>query len=192
VIRGRHIAFRLSNGDLTWVQADQDAEAVSAEWRALGDTIEFTITDNRIQSGGVWGESTRSVAESAEQTIEADSLAIDTPDQVLEQVRAFGAARATTEADSVRPADWIEGDTVVAHFGEVETGGRGLQRLEATGNARALYHIYTGLDTEERPAINYSRGRRIVAFFKRETLDRVNVLDEADGLFLEPQRITEP
>jgi lipopolysaccharide export system protein LptA len=192
VIRGRHIAFRLSNGDLTWVQADRDAEAVSAEWRAVGDTIEFTITDNRIQAGGVWGESTRSVAESAEQTIEADSLAIDAPDQVLEQVRAYGAARATTEADSVRPTDWIEGDTVVAHFGEFETGRRGLQRLEATGNARALYHIYPGLDTAEQPAINYSRGRRIVAFFKGETLDRVNVLDEADGLFLEPRRISEP
>lgn len=192
VIRGGHIAFRLDDGDLTWVQAERGAEAVSAEWTAAGDTIEFTIVANRIQSGGVWGDSTRSVAESARQTIEADSLAIDSPDQILEEVRAFGNARATTEADSVRQADWIEGDTVVAQFGEQVSGGRGLQRLEATGNARALYHIYASQDAEERAAINYSRGRRIVAFFRGETLDRVNVLEEADGLFLEPRRISEP
>jgi hypothetical protein len=192
LIRGAHIAFRLDQGDLTWVQAERGAEAVSAEWTAVGDTIEFTIAQNRIQSGGVWGDSTRSVAESARQTIEADSLAIDAPDQILEEVRAFGSARATTEADSVRQADWIEGDTVIAHFGGDEAGGRGLQRLEAVGDARALYHIYASADTEERPAINYSRGRRIVAFFRGESLDRVNVLEEADGLFLEPRRVTEP
>lgn len=192
VISGRHIVFRLDEGELSWVLAEQDAAATSAEWRAVGDTIEFRIADNRIQSGGVWGDSTRSVAESAEQTIVADSLAIDAPDQLLQEVRAFGTARATTKRDSVRQSDWIEGDTVVARFGELETGSRGLQRLEAVGNARALYHIYLSQDTEERPSINYSRGKRIVAFFKREALDRVNVLEEADGLFLEPRRITEP
>ncbi len=185
-IRGEHIAFRIEDGDLSWVQAERDAEAISESWTALGDTIEFTIADNKIQAGGVWGDVTRSVAQSALQTIQADSLAIDAPNQVLSEVRAYGAARAKTMPDSTKEEDWIEGDTVIARFGDLETGSRGLIMLDAAGDARAFYRVY-GEDPEQRPAINYSRGRRIMVYFRNEALDRVDIVEEADGVFLEPR-----
>jgi hypothetical protein len=190
-IRGERIAFRLEDGDLRWVQAERDADAVSAEWSAEGDTIAFSLRDDRIQAGTVWGTGTRSTAYSQQQRISADSLAIDAPDQVLTQVRGYGNARATTTVDSLLPEDWIEGDTVTAHFGPLEDEGRGLIRLEAVGNARTLYHVYSE-GILERPAINYARGRRITALFGNRTLDRVNVVDQADGVYMEPTAEIEP
>jgi hypothetical protein len=93
--------------------------------------------------------------------------------------------------DSTLAEDWIEGDSVAAHFGELEDGSRGLVRLEAAGNARTLYHIYAE-GVSERPAINYARGTRITAFFRNRALDRVNIVEQADGVYMEPTVQTEP
>jgi len=192
-IRGERLAFRIEEGEMNWVQAQRDAQALSTEWVALGDTIEFNISRNRIQSGTVWGDSSRATARSARQVIVADSLAIDAPDQVLTEIRGFGMSRATTTPEG-RPddaADWIEGDTLVARFGETGEGRRGLVMVRATWVARALYHIY-GLAPGERPAINYSRGRRITAYFMGDMLERVDVVELADGVYLEPVGTREP
>jgi hypothetical protein len=192
-IRGTRLAFRIEEGELNWVQAQQAAQALSTEWVALGDTIEFAISRNRIQAGVVWGDSTRATARSARQVIVADSLAIDTPDQVLTEIRGFGTSRATTRQEG-RPdaaADWIEGDTLVAQFGDVGDGRRGLVMVRATWVAKALYHIYAEAIGEE-PAINYSRGRRITAYFMGDVLDRVDIVEIADGVYLEPLRKPQP
>ena len=192
-IRGDRLAFRIEGGELNWVQAQQAAQALSTEWVALGDTIEFAISGNRIQAGIVWGDSSRATARSAGQVIVADSLAIDTPDQVLTEIRGFGTARATTRQEG-RPdeaADWIEGDTLVARFAEVGDGRRGLVMVQATWVAKALYHIYAEAIGDE-PAINYSRGRRITAYFKGNVLERVDIVEIADGLYLEPTGKRQP
>jgi hypothetical protein len=186
-IRGDRLAFRIEEGELNWVQAQQAAQALSTEWVALGDTIEFAIARNRIQAGLVWGDSTRATARSARQVVVADSLAIDTPEQVLTEIRGFGTSRATTRQEG-RPddaADWIEGDTLVAQFGDVGDGRRGLVMVRATWVAKALYHIYADV-MGDQPAINYSRGRRITAYFKGDVLDRVDIVEIADGVYLEP------
>ncbi len=185
-IRGRRIAFGLVDDALTWVQAQGEGEAMSAEWRAVGDTIQFDIDDDRLQGGTVWGSGTRPRAISAEQTIQGDSLALDAPDQVLTEIRAFGRARATTMVDSVAGIqDWLEGDSLVAKFGDHESGERGLWLLRARGNARSLYHVYPE-SGDDPPAINYARGRQISAYFVDDELDRVDIVDQADGLYLEP------
>ncbi len=186
-IRGRRIAFGLVDDALTWVQALGEGEAISAEWHAVGDTIQFDVENDRLQGGAIWGSETRPRAVSAAQTIQGDSLALDAPDQVLTEVRAFGRTRATTIVDSVAAIeDWLEGDSLVAQFDEFETGERGLVLLRARGNARSLYHVYPEGGGDEPPAINYSRGRQISAYFAEGTLDRVDVVDQADGLYLEP------
>ena len=192
-IRGERLMFRIEEGELNWVQAQREAQALSTEWVALGDTIEFNIRRNRIQSGTVWGDSSRATARSARQVIVADSLAIDAPDQVLTEIRGFGTSRATTTPEG-RPddaTDWIEGDTLVARFGETGEGRRGLVMVRATWVAKALYHIY-GLAPGGQPAINYSRGRRITAYFMGDMLERVDVVELADGVYLEPVEKREP
>ena len=131
------------NGDLTWVQAQDSSEALSTEWVALGDTIEFSIADNLIQAGNVWGVTRRPRVESAEQTIVGDSLAIEAPDQVLSEIRGFGSAVATTAGDTAAAdPDWISGDSLLARFDSTEAGKRVLVMLRAEGNARAYYHVF--------------------------------------------------
>ena len=141
--------------------------ATSADWELLGDTIEFQLDNDLIQRGSAWGNGTRPQAVSADQTITADSLVFDLPNQVLNEVVAIGNGHATTKGDSLgQGSDWIAGDTVVASFGEQETG-RGLHTLVAHGNATSFYHIYVDSIEAAQPAINYARGRLI-------TVRRVN------------------
>ncbi len=186
-IGGQRLDFRLRGGSLTWVQARGAAEALSADWRVVGDTIEFRLANDLIQAGSAWGDSTLPRAISVSQTIEADSLAIDAPGQLLTEVRGYGGARATAIDSLNAQSDWMSGDTVIAHFDSTEAGARHLSRLEAHNNARALYHVYEDANRVRPPAINYARGRRITALFKANgSLDRVDIVEAADGVYLEP------
>jgi hypothetical protein len=207
-IRGHHLAFRLADERLRWVQARRSAEATSKEWRIVGDTVEFQVSEDRIQAGAAWGDSVRAQAFSAEHTITADSLAIDAPDQVLTEVRGFGGARAVTYTDSMTgEADWIAGDTIVARFDSTDSGDRELTEMTATGSAVALYHIdepadSTGADSvladsalggrRAAPAINYTRAVKVIARFQNGDLERVDFIGAADGVYLEPMARRRP
>lgn len=186
-ISGRRIDFRLRAGSLVWVQARGSANTLSADWRVVGDTIEFLLANDLIQAGSAWGDSTLPQAVSVSQTIQADSLAIDAPNQLLTEVRGYGRARATAIDSLSARSDWMSGDTVIARFDSTATGNRHLSRLEAHSNAHAFYHVYNEEDRARPPAINYSRGRHITALFKPDqVLDRVDIVDAADGVYLEP------
>jgi lipopolysaccharide assembly outer membrane protein LptD (OstA) len=192
-IEGDRVAFRLTDDELTWVQAQRDASARSAEWRAAGDTIEFNVERDMVQGGSVWGDSVRSRAMSSQYQIEADSLAIDSPDQLLTEVRSFGFAKATSLLDTLTAEpDWMAGDTLVARFGDAPSGRRILVLLEARGNAQAFYNIYESPLRIGPPSLNYSRGARIAAHFSEDMLDRVDVLEGADGVYLEPAERRRP
>ncbi len=100
--------------------------------------------------------------------LEADSIDVASPEQVLETVVAVGDARAVaTGNDSLNAEstpevarnDWMEGDTIVAGFARASpgtpgdpaasgaqagTGAQGrvlLESLTAAGNARSLYRL---------------------------------------------------
>ncbi len=192
-INGSRIAFRLVDDELNWVQAQEAARATSAEWRVVGDTIEFNVANGLIQMGSVWGGATRSQAMSESYTIAADSLVIDTPGQILQEVTGFGTALATSRTDSLAPEpDWMAGDTVVARFDTTETGKRVLVLLESRGHAQAFYYIFESPERTGEPAVNYSRGGRITARFRNEALDRVDVVDAGDGVYLEPAMRRQP
>jgi hypothetical protein len=82
----------------------------------------------------------------------ADSLALDVPDEVLKEVRAFGRAVSTTTRDMTAGADvdWIAGDTVTARFDTQTTATAGRARRSARswrGLGAGLTHHY---DEERR------------------------------------------
>jgi len=233
-LSGHSIAFRLVDDRLDWVQAQDSARATSNEWDIVADTIAFSVADDLIQGALAWGDSTHPEARSQEYAISADSLAVDTPNQQLTEIRGYGNALATSfitavdsvtdavdslpvqsdslaiEADSVgvegdslaaeadstarlvdswrNEADWISGDTVVARFDSTETGSRTLTELIARGNAKAFYKIFDEADSTAAPAFNYSRGLTIIALFTNESVERVDVIGQADGVYLEPVR----
>ena len=184
-LRGHEIAFASVNNELSWVQAQDSAEAVSADFVITADTVELSLRGGRIQGGLAWGDLTRSQVVSATNTITADSIAIDSPDQELQELRGFGSARATSAPDSLDgEVDWIAGDTLVARFEESGLQRRFLERLTAIGNAAAFYRVYRP-EGGDVPDINYSRGDHITALFGLGGLLQIDVIGNADGVHLE-------
>jgi len=191
---GRDVSYRLTGQELTWVRAEGEATAESAEWHVVADTVAFDLRDDRVQSGQAWGDSSQARAVSEVNTITADSLAIDAPEQVLHEVRGIGRAQAWSQRDSSdTEPDWIAGDSVVARFAPTAEGRSALDGIEASGAARALYRIFPeGAGADAMPDLSYSRGQRITAQFTAARLVRVDIVGQSDGVYLEAQRRREP
>jgi hypothetical protein len=186
VLKGRVVRYRLHQQQLAWVQARGLAEATSSDWRLAADTIEFDIANQRVNGGRAWGDSTRPQATSKTYAISADSLALDAPGQRLTEVRGFGRGYATSRSDSTRrDPDWMAGDTLVARFDSTAFSNSSLSRLTAIGTARAYYQV-ADPDRPGTPGISYSRGAQIAARFTPMGLDRVDVVGNGDGVYLEP------
>jgi hypothetical protein len=188
-LTGRDIDYRLEVRKLVWVQAQGDGRATSAEWTVVADTLQFDIRNDRIQRGTAWGDSLRPEAASITNTIHADSLAIEAPDQILEEVRGVGTAVATSRETPLDSAvDWVAGDTVIARFAGTDRAARGLSEIRAMGGARARYRVFPPENREGPPDISYSRGDRIVAHFAHDRLSRVDIAGRTDGVYLEAPR----
>jgi hypothetical protein len=179
--------------DLSFVVAKDSAHAVNDEWDLVADTIALDIVDDELEQMLAWGKSIRPEATSTDYLINADSLALDTPQQILRELRSFGTAWLGSAIDSVTgERDWMAGDTVMARFVEREPGDTAkaaLERLEARGDARSYRQVYEEGDACAEPSINYVRGQTIIVYMKpppEEDVDRVEIFGEVDGIQLEP------
>ena len=193
---GTRIELALAQRDVRGVKALGKGKATGDDWVLTADTIDLRIENRLLQQTFAWGDSLRPHAISTLYTIQADSQAIDSPNQVLTESRAFGRGFATAKRDSTTPAnetDWITGDTLTVRFNQQQdsttkaTHTR-LRELIAHGTARALTHHSNPKDTTNvGPAINYSRGQQITLTMRVDQIDRVIVAGKADGLHLEPR-----
>jgi hypothetical protein len=192
---GTRIELGLANRAVNEVKALGHAKATGADWTLTADTIQLAIADRLLQQTFAWGDSTRPRAVSPLNTITADSLAIDSPGEILKETRAFGHALSTAKRDSTtKPADvdWIAGDSITADFAQVRDSvaqreQTKLRQVIARGSARALTHHFDNRDSTSGPAINYSRGRQIEVALKQDRIDQVVVAGKADGVHLEPR-----
>lgn len=214
-LTGTRIEMDLREREVRLVKALGDGHATSAEWTLTADTIHLALDRRKLQRAFAWGEKSRPHAVSALQDITADSLALDTPEQVLTEGRGFGHAFSASRRDStsatVRLActgdntdclvrclaaamDCIAGDTLTARWRQERDsgavgGGTGRSRIRqivAQGSARAITHLEPR-DSTAAPSINYSRGKQIDIALKRARVDRVSVGGRADGVHLEPR-----
>jgi lipopolysaccharide export system protein LptA len=155
--------------------------------------------------------------------LEGDSLEVLTPGQVLKEVWAMGAARGestgrdtlnTPDTPELIARDWLEGDTIVAFFGEgqdslaageeplpepetevidadtTETHYR-LERLETRVQARSMYRMApsdsTLAEDPGRFAIHYVVGDQITIILNEEgEAERMEVEGQTRGIHLEP------
>jgi len=193
---GTRIELALAQRDIRAVKALGRGQATGSDWILTADTIDLRIADKLLQQTFAWGDSVRPHAISSLYTIQSDSLAIDSPGEVLTESRAFGDAFSTAKRDSTTTAnetDWITGDSLTIRFvQEQDTATKAkrsrLLELVSRGSARALtHHPPDARDTTQTgPAINYSRGNRITVAMLRDRIDRVVVAGKADGVHLEP------
>ena len=192
MLAGRRIELALERREVRRAKALGAGSATGSDWRLTADTIHLMLETRKVQQVFAWGDSSRPHAISTQTTVQSDSLALDTPGQILEEMRAYGAAHSTSARDSAADStvrdDWIEGDTLVAEFRpKTEPSGKRTSQLStmvATGTARSLMHLKKGT-AQPCWSRNYSRGRRIAVAFAGDSLDRVVVSGDADGAHLE-------
>ena len=191
---GTRIELALEQREVRLVKALGQGKATGNDWTLTADTIHLMVTERKLQQAFAWGGKSRAHAVSSLYTIDADSIAVDTPGEVLTESRAFGHALSRAKRDSTAPAadiDWIAGDSLTARFAqERDSTGREhsrLQQIHARGAARALTHHFDDRDSTAAPAINYSRGQRIAVLLRGAKIDQVVVAGTADGVHLEPR-----
>ena len=196
---GTRIELALAQRDIRAIKAMGKGQATGSDWILTADTIDLRIENKLLQQTFAWGDSLRPHAISTLYTIQSDSLAIDSPGEVLTESRAFGDAFSTAKRDSTTTAnqtDWITGDSLTIRFVQEQdsatkaTRSR-LRELVSRGSARALtHHPPDTRDTVQAklgPAINYSRGTRITVAMLHDRIERVTVAGKADGVHLEPR-----
>jgi len=194
---GTRIELGLAQRDIRAVKALGHGRATGADWILTADTIDLRIADKLLQQTFAWGDSMRPHAISAQYTIQSDSLAIDSPGEILTESRAFGNAFSTAKRDSLTPpneTDWITGDSLTIRFAQEQDSVTNrprsrLRDLVSRGApARALtHHLNEGDTTKVGPSINYSRGHQITVAMLKDRIDRVVVAGKADGVHLEPR-----
>jgi len=204
-LTGTRIELGLQGQDIRLVKALGDGVGTGADWRLTADTIHLHLDRKKLQQAFAWGpkDSVRARAVSTLSTIQADSLALDLPDEVLTEARAFGhaystskkepAKRGTSKRDSsaTGEVDWIAGDSLTARWTQVAdstgTPRSKLYRLISRGSpARSFSHLASERDSTG-PSVNYSRGKVIDVVLKGDKVDRVTVTGRADGVQLEPR-----
>jgi len=193
-LTGTRIELGLASREVRLVKALGHGVATGSDWRLTADTIHLRVDRKKLQQAFAWGpkDSTHAHAVSTLHTIRADSLAVDLPDEVLTEVRAYRHAFSTSKKDSTPAVDvnWITGDSLTARWGQQADSGRppkpALQQIVARGAARALSHFDNQRDTTG-PSLNYSRGATIHITLRGDKIDRVVVGGRADGVQLEPK-----
>ena len=203
-LTGTRIELGLQGRDIRQVKALGDGVATGADWRLTADTIHLHVDRKKLQRAFAWGprDSVRARAVSTLNTIQADSLALDLPDEVLTEARAFGHAYSTSKKEPSKKEsvkkdsaatpemNWIAGDSLTARWTQVPdsagTPKSKLYRLIARGSARSFTHLASEHDSMG-PSLNYSRGKVIDVVLKGDKVDRVAVTGRADGVQLEPK-----
>ncbi|MFN5153496.1 MAG: hypothetical protein ACK5ED_03850, partial [Gemmatimonadota bacterium] len=194
IMVGREIDLWSRTQALERVLATGEARVDGDSVVLRSDTVDVRIVDEQMDRVMAWG--TRAFAEAQRQQMEADSIEMRLPKQVLEQVQAFGRAMTRGEVDTARitspDPDWIAGDTVIARF---ETAPRSptdttsttrLTEVQAVGSARAFQQLASAEGGKDRPNLSYNRGRVIVVRFAAGEGVRVDVQARASGLYREP------
>src|SRR5436190_13711495 len=132
-LTGIRIELGLRGRDIRLVKALGDGVATGADWRLTADTIHLHVDRKKLQRAFAWGprDSVRARAVSTLNTIQADSLALDLPDEVLTEARAFGHAYSTSKKEPSKKEsvkkdsaatpemNWIAGDSLTARWTQV-------------------------------------------------------------------------
>jgi lipopolysaccharide export system protein LptA len=183
------------NKQLERVVATPTGHVLSQDLELLADSVDLRVKDNQLQQVMAWGSKSRAKALSPDREVTADSIDARMPGQRLREVRAIGKAYANSDPDTARivskERDWMRGDQVVAEFDTAATGDTTskpqAKQIVATGHASSFYQMAgSGAKTKGPPNVNYVRGRIITVLFADKAVSKVNVTDQASGVYLEP------
>jgi hypothetical protein len=189
------------NRKLQRVLANANATAVSDSMTLTSDTIDLRVKNDLLDHAYAWGAKSRARVVSPSQNMLADSLDVSMPGQRIQLVRALRRALAEGKTDTVRfqaekpdTLDWLQGDTIVAHFDTLPVKDTSktpsIKQLLALGHASSLYHLAPSDTGERRPAINHVTARIITIDFDQQKVATVTTVDSVSGIYIEPHDTT--
>ncbi|HEY9384693.1 MAG TPA: hypothetical protein VIP80_14370 [Gemmatimonadales bacterium] len=194
-LTGARIDLGLVKKELSSITGRDSATLTSKDLDLTADVILLRLEAQKVVQTQAWGAKRRPQALADDYQVRGDSLAVDTPQESLKELRAFGKAWVGFRPDSAQgERDWLEGETITAQFAPQPAGSRNksvLTRLEARETAHSFYRIVAaGAAAGTRPSINYSRADRIVLTMQPGDslkVKQVEMFGHVDGVQLEPQ-----
>lgn len=194
-LTAHRIDITLDDREVTYTLAQGNGRLVASGLDLVGDTIGLDIEDRIVRQTLAWGDSIRPDARSGVYQVTADSLAIDSPESLLREIRGFGNGWTGFSARSEVPlppadtlaqppdsseetpslteeGDWLAGDTLVLVFDTATTAAGAqartdLESMRAILNAQAYYRMAMG-DTAGQRSVNYTTADTILVLMKRE------------------------
>ena len=198
-LRGKRIDLTMANRELTSVTGRDSASVVSRDLDLQAAVVRLRLDARKVIQTFAWGKAPTPVALTSDYQLRADSLAVDTPEQVLKEFRSFGHAWVGFRPDTAKgERDWLAGDTIRAEFTTIP-GAQGqkkavVQKLEARSGASAFYRVASANAKTTLPSINYSKADRIVLLMTpgdSVKVDRVEMTGKVYGVQLEPTTIAD-
>jgi len=194
---GRRIDLALSKKELTGITGRDTATTLTSRNLDLfAAVISLRLEKRKVVQTLAWGKGPRPRALADDYEVRGDSLAIDTPDEQLRELRSFGSAWVGFKPDSAQgQRDYLTGEAITASFSEIAAAaGRkaALRRLEANRSATSFYRVTKPGAPGGKPSINYARADKIVLTMQGTDslkVERVEMTGHVDGMQLEPQLV---
>ncbi len=178
-LAGRQIDLGLVKKELTSVTGRDSATLKSKDLDLSSEVIRLRLEASKVIQTLAWGAKPRPEALADDYQVRSDSLAVDTPQESLKELRAFGKAWVGFRPDSAQgERDWLSGQKIVAQFEPQNPGSKQksvLKTLEARDSARSFYRVASTTPGEKRPSINYSQADRILLTMQQGTGDSLKV-----------------
>ena len=194
-LRGKRIDLTMTGRELTSVTGRDSASVVSRDLDLQSAIVRLQLDARKVVQTLAWGKGPSPIAMTADYQLRGDSLAVDTPDQVLQEFRSFGHAWVGFRPDTAKgERDWLAGDTIRAEFTSIPGAQPSqkrsvVQKLEARSDASAFYRVASPNAKTTLPSINYSKADRIVLLMTpgdSVKVDRVEMTGKVYGVQLEP------
>ncbi|MEO7997387.1 MAG: hypothetical protein ABI852_08075, partial [Gemmatimonadaceae bacterium] len=176
------------------VLAKHLSKAKSGDVNMSAEMIDMRLIDKKIDRAYAYGPG-RAKADTKDRNLEADSLDILLPNQLLREFRAFGTAVIISKPDPEKikseEDDVLRGDSVFAQFDSVKAKGdtvakTQIKKVTAHGNASSKVQIASRQGPLFPPAINYIRGKHLVVRFDSGQVREIAVDSSASGSYYEP------
>jgi hypothetical protein len=192
-LSGRQIDLALERKQLTYITGRDSAMLTGRDLDLDASTIGLDLEGQKVVQTLAWGTGPgRPIARADEYQIRADSLAIDTPDEQLRELRAFRQAWVGFKPDTLGgDRDYVAGDSITAVFaGDSAEGGKpALRSLDSRGSARSFYRLAPAPGAGGAAPMSYNRANRILLTMTGTDslkVEKVQMYGTVDGIQLNP------
>ena len=180
---GKTIRLGLADDKLRDLHAFLGARVTRGTSVITGDTVALSFADEKLSLTLAWAEKQGATLHSDGYDVQGDSLAVDSPGEVLRDLRVKNGvmrnprdstalkperlAGDTTKPDTTR--NWLAGNRLRARFDQVDSSGTSVTRLrelEAFGQAASYFARTVVKNGKVTPSINYTRADTIYIVMK--------------------------